>query len=190
MTIPTNPASINQAPCQPPMSMSVCRKSGAIANPPETKTPEIPDANPRRRSNHLAIIVREAIVSIPWPLKRSIMKPSVSSAAATRTGLSPPTTAVSLRETDSSRVSTQSVAATARQATIPVVRAPCRSRKIPPRGRNRLLASVPTRYVLASSSRDRPVTLIRWSVNTLTPIVCPGTLITIPSVATPTMTQP
>ena len=52
------------------------------------------------------------------------------------------------------------------------------------------LANVPMRYTLESSSRVRPVAAIRWSVKTLTPIVCPGMLIAIPSVETPTMTQP
>ncbi len=67
-----------------------------MAKPPETKIPEIPEANPRLRSNHLAIIVRDAIVSIPCPLKRSSVKPTVKATSAAHVVRAPVTRAIAL----------------------------------------------------------------------------------------------
>jgi len=67
---------------------------------------------------------------------------------------------------------------------------PLESSSLPENGRMRLLPMIPSMQAVLKVRRSRPVLVIRKSVNTPTPIVCPGMRITVPTTEAARITQP
>ena len=76
ITTTSTTAMIRHAVRNPSMSISARNSAGDAANEKLTNALDKAVTKPRRRSNHWAIIVRDANVSSPWPLKRRQPNPT------------------------------------------------------------------------------------------------------------------